>query len=144
MSCAENPADGVEKAVVTDKSVKSGVAAAKQDNSIQKQTFVITETSKIEFVGSNVTKTQPGGFSNFVGKFEVAGDKLAAGGSHNVSIDMTSVFTNSDKLTQHLIGEDFFDAKKFPTARFELKEAISKGDDLYQLNGTLDLHGVAK
>jgi len=144
LSCAENPADGVEKAVVEDKTAKTKAAPSKQDASIQKQTFVITETSKIEFIGSNVTKTQPGGFSNFVGKFEVAGDKLAAGGNHSVSIDMTSVFSNSDKLTQHLIGEDFFDAKKFPTARFELKEAVSKGDDMYQLSGTLDLHGVAK
>lgn len=144
ISCAENPADGIEKAVVEEKTALAKSAPSAQDTLIQKQTFVITETSKIEFVGSNVTKTQPGGFSNFVGKFEVAGDKLASGGNHNVSIDMTSVFTNSDKLTQHLIGEDFFDAKKFPTARFDLKEAVSKGDDLYQLSGTLDLHGVAK
>lgn len=143
-SCAEDPADGVDKAVVENKETDASVAASKSKSPIEKQTFVITESSKIEFVGSNITQSQAGGFANFVGKFEMANDQLAAGGAHSVAIDMSSIFTNSDKLTDHLKGEDFFDTKKFPTARFELDEAISKGEKQYQLSGTLDLHGVVK
>ena len=111
---------------------------------MEKTVFVFSDSSKIEFTGSKVTGSHDGGFSNFVGKFEVAGDALAPRGRHSVIIDMNSIYTDNEKLTEHLKSEDFFHVEDFPMARFDLDEAVAKGDDLYELSGTLDLHGVAK
>jgi len=141
--CAENPADDVEKAKVEDAD-KTASAPAAPEPAVEKTVFVFSDSSKIEFTGSKVTGSHDGGFSNFVGKFEVAGDALAPRGRHSVIIDMNSIYTDNEKLTEHLKSEDFFHVDDFPMARFDLDEAVAKGDDQYELSGTLDLHGVAK
>ena len=59
------------------------------------------------------------------------------------SIDMTigtaSVDTNHAKRDKHLLGSDFLDVEKFPTARF-----VSSGSEGTAEGGTLMLNGVMK
>ncbi len=48
------------------------------------------------------------------------------------------------KLTTHLLGADFFEAEKFPTASFEIVSAKALTPDSTQLTGNLTLKGVTK
>ncbi len=107
--------------------------------------FVLTPDSKLGFVGSKVTGSHEGGFEKFSGSFDVdvAKKALAAKGTHVVEIDMTSTWSDNEKLTGHLKSPDFFDVEKYPTAKFLLTEAVQDGDN-YKLTGTLDFHGVEK
>ena len=145
--CADNPADDVESAKVealsqSESNLVPAEPAAAPD---EKKIFVFSKSSKIEWTGSKVTGSHDGGFSNFVGKFEVAGGQLVSGGKHFVTVDMASVYSDNEKLTEHLKGPDFFDVEKFPIARFQLKKAEpGEGEDRYEISGILDMHGVAK
>ena len=63
-----------------------------------------------------------------------------------VEIAAESVDTQNAKRDQHLRGPDFFDAKQFPTIRFESSkvEAIDKQAGKYKVTGELSLHGKKK
>ncbi len=63
-----------------------------------------------------------------------------------VEIDMGAISCNSldsetsrQKLVSHLSSPDFFDAKKYPRARFVMTGAVSKGGNAYQLTGNLTI-----
>jgi len=149
--CAENPADDVAEANVTETDPKAEEAAAAAETEKPElppavQTFVFGEDSKLEFVGSKVTGSHEGGFSNFTGYFnvDVANYKLAPNAYHAVMIDMASVYSDSDRLTGHLKSADFFDVESYPSARFELNKAETTDGETYLLSGTLELHGETK
>ena len=110
------------------------------------QTKVIKEKSKIEFVGAKVTRDHHGGFKNFDGSIEYAGNQPS---QIHFDIDLTSVYTDTEKLTAHLKTPDFFDVARFPKATFTSTSltpapAGSPGGATHMLKGNLDLHGVTK
>jgi polyisoprenoid-binding protein YceI len=138
VSC-ENPADKSTAANVSEaKEVASGEATG--------QKWVFTEGSSISFVGSKVTGSHEGGFKKFDGHFYVDGESLASSG-HEVVIDMTSTWSDDEKLTGHLLADDFFGVEKFPTSTFTVTsiepKTGSKGET-HQLTGNLNFHGVTK
>jgi len=107
---------------------------------------VIKEKSKIEFVAAKVTRDHHGGFKNFDGNIEYVGGKPT---KVNFSIDLASVYTDTDKLTGHLKTPDFFDVAKNPKATFtstSLTEAAAGAPNgaTHTLTGVLDLHGMQK
>jgi polyisoprenoid-binding protein YceI len=65
--------------------------------------------------------------------------------SVNVTIPLSSVNSNVDKLNEHLQSPDFFDAAKYPDAVFKSTK-VEKGASESQLKvtGNLTLHGVTK
>ncbi len=135
-SC-DNPADGVAKA----QDVAEDVAATPDGAG---QVYVFAADSKIEFVGSKVTGSHEGGFTKFEGQFKTDGEKLL-GGENAITIDMSSTWSDNEKLTGHLLSPDFFDAEKFPTSTFKLlKTEAAEGDNQYLLTGEFTLHGVSK
>ena len=128
--CA-NPADETADAKVSDavEAVKS-VAAAK--------TYSISGDSTISFVGSKVTGSHDGGFSDFSGTIAVADGKIAP--TSKITIQMESLWSDSDRLTGHLKNADFFDVPSFPTAEFVVTSMSDDG----ALTGNLTMHGVTK
>ena len=76
------------------------------------------------------------GLSQQISKFDkttgtVTLDKEAKTGAVDVTIDMTSVYSDDEKLTQHLSSPDFFDVAKFPTATFaRLEIGIDRWSEL--------------
>ena len=56
-----------------------------------------------------------------------------------MTIGTASVDTNHAKRDKHLLGSDFLDVEKFPTARF-----VSSGSEGTAEGGTLMLNGVMK
>jgi polyisoprenoid-binding protein YceI len=99
------------------------------------------ENTKLQFVCAHVgAKPDPrkGGFAKFSGKVQV--DSGAKGlKSIALDIDTTSLWTEFDMLTTHLKSPDFFEVRRFPTAKFE-----STKIEPAAITGQLTLHGVTK
>jgi len=101
------------------------------------------QNTKIQFVCAHVgPKPDPrkGGFGKFTGQAVIDGKSLK---SVTLDIETTSLFTDFDMLTTHLKSADFFEVRRFPTAKFESTkiEPTSSG---CQITGKLTLHGVTK
>jgi polyisoprenoid-binding protein YceI len=139
LSCG-NPAANVPKASVSsDTNAEESVAAP----AAAERVFAINPaTSKIEFIGSKVTGSHKGGFTNFNGEIRVADGKVVSGGN-KIAIDMKSIWSDNSRLTGHLQSRDFFDVAKFPTAEFN-SMGIEKKTTNYIVSGNLTLHGVTK
>jgi len=65
--------------------------------------------------------------------------------SVQVSIPLSSVNSNVEKLDEHIQSPDFFDAAKYPTATFKSTK-VTKGSSANHLEvaGDLTVHGVTK
>lgn len=135
LSC-ENPADKTADAEVKD-------AVEKTSDSESGTKYVFTSDSKIEFTGSKVTGSHDGGFKSFDGYFTVA-DGAPVGNDHKIVIDMTSTWSDAEKLTAHLKSPDFFDVEKFPETTFDVTEVKKDSDTVYTVSGNFKLHGVEK
>ncbi|MFO0596568.1 MAG: YceI family protein [Myxococcaceae bacterium] len=99
--------------------------------------------SKLTWVGAKVTGKHDGGFATFGGIIEVA-ENDPAKSRVRAEIDMSSLFCDSEKLTGHLKGEDFFNVAQFPQSKFT-STAIKKLDDgKFEVTGDLTMHGVTK
>jgi polyisoprenoid-binding protein YceI len=107
---------------------------------------VVKDVSKIEFVGAKVTRDHDGGFNVFDGNVTFVGDTPSA---IDFTIDLTSIWTDTERLTGHLKSADFFDVEKFPTATFKSTgiTAAPEGNAdnaTHMISGTLDMHGLTK
>jgi polyisoprenoid-binding protein YceI len=152
VSC-ENPADKTADAAVKEKVEKTTVTtetAATPDaaTGTTKPTaagtkYVFTPESTIGFVGSKVTGSHTGGFKTFTGHFTVK-DGKPVGNDHKVVIDMSSTWSDAEKLTGHLKAPDFFDVEKFPQTVFDVTELKAGENGKYTVSGNFTLHGVTK
>jgi polyisoprenoid-binding protein YceI len=103
------------------------------------------QNTKLQFVCAHVgPKPDPrtGSFGKLTGKAQLdAGAKSLK--SVVIEIDTNSLTTEFDKLTTHLKSPDFFEVRRFPTAKFESTK-IEPGSGSSQITGKLTLHGVTK
>jgi polyisoprenoid-binding protein YceI len=72
-----------------------------------------------------------------VGKFSIAINSLKVN-------DIPVSKPGNAKLTNHLLGTDFFDAAKYPEAAFEITNAVTNGTDSMNITGNLTLKGISK
>lgn len=100
------------------------------------------EQSKIDFVGSKMEAGKKvdhkGGFK----EFKVEGDANLEAPDQSklkVEIDTTSLWSDAEKLTDHLKNPDFFDVKKFPKITFEMTGMEGVGSDSPTLIGKLTM-----
>lgn len=61
-----------------------------------------------------------------------------------ITIDPVSVDTGVKKRDDHLRSPDFFDVEKFPNILFTSDKVVAVADGKYQVEGTLDMHGITK
>ncbi len=100
-----------------------------------------TAQSEINWKAAKVTRAHDGGFHAFEGSITVA-DGAVTGVA--VTIDMNSVWTDTDRLTGHLKNEDFFEVETYPTATFEASDIVSSPDSTgatHLVTGNLTMHG---
>lgn len=106
------------------------------------QRFVLTDESVISFVGSKITGSHDGGFNAFEGEIRVVdGDPLQS--SVDVTVDTTSLWSDDERLTEHLKSPDFFEVETYPSATFTSTEVQQDGER-YRLVGNLTMHGITK
>jgi polyisoprenoid-binding protein YceI len=105
---------------------------------------ITPQNSKIEFVASKVTGSHNASFKDFSGTIEFAGQPEKS--RVTVTINMSSVETDTPDLTKHLQTPDFFDVAKFPQATFTSTEIKSGGEKgaTHTVTGNFQLHGVTK
>lgn len=139
--------DGKTAAAVSDPApaATANQAAEKPAEPVAKSTEVPFDAaaSKVEWVGAKVTGDHKGGFKKIEGTVTYGPDGTLTG--VNAKIDTTSVFSDTDKLTQHLMSGDFFDVEKYPTATFSSTSITPGGEGgTHTVKGNLDLRGVTK
>lgn len=61
-----------------------------------------------------------------------------------LTADVNTINTNSERRDGHLKSADFFDAAKYPTITFKSTSFTKTGDKTYKLVGDLTMHGVTK
>lgn len=107
---------------------------------------ITPENAKVEFTGSKVTGKHDGGFKSFTGSVVILGGK-AETSQVTATVDMTSVFSDADGLTDHLKTPDFFDTAKYPSATFtstKIEADAAKGAGNFTVTGELDFRGQKK
>jgi len=62
----------------------------------------------------------------------------------DLTIQVSSIDTKEPKRDGHLKSADFFDAEKYPTIKFEIKQFQKLKDKEYKLVGNLTMHGVTR
>lgn len=105
---------------------------------------VLEDQSRIDWVGAKVTLQHDGGFEEFDGSLSFEGDTPR---QVTFTIDMGSVWSDTDKLTGHLKTPDFFDVENYPTARFESTSIVEKQGESgsnYEITGNLDMRGQTR
>lgn len=100
------------------------------------------ENSTISFIGSKVTGSHDGGFHQFSGSVTVPGGDINAG-YVALEIDLTSIWSDNERLTGHLKSPDFFEVETYPTTTFHSTSLAQNGDE-WTITGNLNLHGVEK
>ena len=102
-----------------------------------------SELSAVNFKIKNMkVRTVTGVFTGLKGEVRFDPDDLASS-YFNVSIDATSVNTESERRDDHLRNEDFFHVEKFPLISFE-SHSIQPGPEGFTTTGILIMRGVSK
>jgi len=130
-----DPADKVAKAAASDP--KKPEAAPASGN----KEYTVRAASKVNFVGSKVTRSHNGGFTNFAGKIQVANGKIT--GSTEIKISTKSLWADDQRLAGHLKTKDFFDVAAYPVSTFTVT-SIEPAGAQQKVTGNLELHGVTK
>ena len=99
----------------------------------QTHTFV---TFEIAHFG---TSTIRGRFDKTAGTVEF--DPTAKTGKAEIAIEVASLNTGTEPFNKHMQGKEFFDAARFPTARFIADKFVFDGDKVSRVVGMLTLLG---
>jgi polyisoprenoid-binding protein YceI len=137
-AACSNPASDQPKAVTSEAAPAASAPAGGQ------RYLITPEHCKIEFVGSKVTGSHNGSFEKFAGEINYLGAPEKS--RVRITIDTTSIKTDTDKLTEHLKTADFFDVAKYPQATFESTAIRAGGEQgaTHTITGNLQLHGVTR
>jgi polyisoprenoid-binding protein YceI len=90
------------------------------------------------------------GFSNITGRFDQVESEFnldtadLTQSNVSVTIPVASISTGVEKLDQHLLGADFFNAEQFPTATFKSTGVTAAGEGKLAVAGDLTIHGVTR
>jgi polyisoprenoid-binding protein YceI len=103
------------------------------------------DEAKVGFVGSKITGKHEGTFGKVRGTVAMVESKIEAA-IVTLDVEVASVKTDDTELDDHLKSKDFFDAARFPHARFTSRSiiAVPGTPDAYTITGNLELHGVTK
>ena len=97
--------------------------------------------STLRATGAKVVGSHPIDFKEFTGTIGLEGDKVT---SITFEVQMPSLVADDDRLTQHLMNEDFFDVGKFPTASFQATSIEHGEGTAATVTGNLTVHGMTK
>jgi polyisoprenoid-binding protein YceI len=117
---------------------------ATQDTTAGAQTYAIDKAhSEVSFQVRHLLTKVRGRFTEFSGTVRVD-DQHPENSSVTLTIDASSVDTNTPDRDQHLRSADFFHVESHPTLTFASTRITKKGRDTYELTGTLTIRGVSK
>jgi polyisoprenoid-binding protein YceI len=100
------------------------------------------KNTTIKFVGAKPKGKHEGGFKKLTGTASVQNNDLTTL-KITLEIDMTSLYTDTEKLTGHLKTNDFFGVKSNPKSKFATTKVEKAGDE-YKITGDLTMVGETK
>jgi polyisoprenoid-binding protein YceI len=89
----------------------------------------------VSFKGFGPGKEHIGSFSGVDSKISLVDGMLSGA----ISIDMSTLSADNEKVTEHLKSADFFDVAKFPAAFFSINEAKDG-----MISGSMVVRGITK
>lgn len=101
-----------------------------------------SNSAAVSFEINNMGVTVDGSLSNPTGTVIFDPSNLA-GSSINASVKLSSIDTGIELRDKDLLKEEYFDAEKYPSIRFE-SNSISKSGNGYQAKGKLTIKGKTK
>lgn len=102
-----------------------------------------TSRSAINWKAAKVTRAHDGGFNTFYGTISVADNQVVGA---DIMIDTRSIWSDTQRLTNHLKSPDFFDVETYSQAQFvanQIEPADSTGAT-HLVTGNLTMHGQTK
>lgn len=100
--------------------------------------------SYIAFIGKSNIVNHEGRFKNFM--VTVTPDEASSAdltrAKIQATIDITSIQTDAEGLTTHLLREEFFASESYPEAVFVSTKIASEGGDRYAVSGDLTIKGI--
>jgi polyisoprenoid-binding protein YceI len=107
---------------------------------VKTETFKVdTELSSIDWIGRKVTGQHTGKIKITSGEVHMSG-KAVKGGSFKM--DMTSITSDSERLTGHLKTDDFFSVEKNPVSTFVITKVAAAGAERINVTGNLTIKGI--
>jgi polyisoprenoid-binding protein YceI len=105
---------------------------------------VLSDYSKVEWVGTKKAGFHQGGFKVKSGEIKLdASNKLAGG---RFVIDLTSlklIGEDQPQFVEHLKGKDFFETAVFSEATYEISNVEYTSETDVKISGTLNLKGIS-
>lgn len=100
--------------------------------------------STLGFTGAKVTASHDGRFNQIAGTIDLDPQSLSAS-RVEVTVQMSSMTIEPERLRGHLLTADFFDVERFPTSTFT-STRIEEGAEgaSHTVTGNLTLHGVTR
>ena len=111
-------------------------------NPVKTETYKVdTELSSIDWIGRKVTGSHNGKIKIATGELVVAGNSVKGG---KFVMDMSSITSDSERLTGHLKTDDFFSVEKNPTSKFVITKVTAAGTDRINVTGDLTIKGITQ
>ncbi len=120
----------------------SAVATAAPTTNLPTGTWIVDPVhSSVEFQVKHLgIATVKGQFNDFEGTLEVGPDGASAYGT----VKVASVDTREPQRDEHLRSADFFEAETYPNIEFRSTAIRPTGDDEFEIDGELEIHGVKR
>ena len=120
------------------------IAALLLASGVHAATWTVDQAqSQLGFTGSQTGTPFNGQFKHFDAQIDFNPDNLP--NAHVVvNIDVASAITGDKQRDEAIPHAEWFDAAKFPQARFEASSFRSLGADRYEAAGTLAIRGIKK
>lgn len=138
----------------TDEEAKTDKAGDEADTAETRVLDVSVEDSSIGWYAARVNADHTGGFKKWDGKITEKGGEVQ---KLEFTVDTTSVFSDTEKLTRHLKSEDFFHVVEYPKATFVSKKIVEKAGEVptgldgekvfkstHEVTGDFTIRGVTK
>jgi len=120
------------------------IAAAAPAAAQQVQVWEIDAAhSEVSFRIRHLVSQVRGSFRDFSVRVET-NEANPAASKVNFTIQAASIDTGNADRDKHLRSADFFDVEKYPTINFVSSKITPKGNNRFEVTGTLTMHGVAK
>ena len=113
------------------------------ENSITKD--VVLSNSSVKWLAKKVTGSHEGVVTISDAHLHFEDDMLTGG---NIKINMNSINCTDlvgepkEQLEAHLLSDDFFGTKYYPTAELEIVKAENISNDTYKIEGIIEIKGV--
>jgi polyisoprenoid-binding protein YceI len=99
--------------------------------------------SQIRFTSRQMGVPVDGAFRKF--DASVAFDPEAPSAARGqLRIDLSSIDTGVREVDEEVVGAHWFDTKRHPDARFEMRQILPQGGERFQISGALTLKGVTQ